>query len=506
MAEQEEKTTSRILNTQMTSPTEGVDLFEYFQKSHRFGAYAVLKINLTLRERVKIIVGQNHEWIKHYLSLYFKKSIDKLNIKEIGEFIHFIQKEQKMKRVLINLITLAPYKRLDHNKLHLFYLEDIYHQIQYRPLVENIVGQILLERFSKRESRLVSVVINKQGSIKKHWLVLIQSKRKKTDFQIWDPSHQYNELNDQVISELDTTLYLEGIKYNIEILPADLIVELPSDVWNPKTNEFTVINSIGKEMTFQVLGRTPAERRFRQEDHFIHSTKNEDFVPIEIGFYPYWYRLGHTTMRIGEALYELTLHGWKRHYEEGDKARAFIFNNPFFKTQIRKYGSWGMPSLAFGCTISVKKNQVEQIQLYLDRLCNAKGKEREKFSLLYNSCNQGIMKAFEHASIPGFSSKGYLGFSSILSFRKLLLNPQVPVQGLYIYPLPGNKITPYMLRSSIPGVLYKYHTLPMEILRAWFFFYFKVLYFRTHSLSNYFKKKWPSKKPVDKKLQGIHSW
>ena len=77
-----------------------------------------------------------------------------------------------------------------------------------------------------------------------------------------------------------------------------------------------------------------------------------------------------------------------------------------------------------------------------------------------------LKRVLEMAGLPGFISNGFMGFSSVLSFRRLLLHPLLPVNARYIYPLPGSEVNEPNLRRWIPRLIYRHNSVVQEWFRA----------------------------------------
>ena len=89
--------------------------------------------------------------------------------------------------------------------------------------------------------------------------------------------------------------------------------------------------------TFILQGRSTAERKFKQEAEVLRHATTDDSLTVEWIFLPFYNIYGHSVVRIGNQLYEFGKHGWKLH----TSARAFLFNNPFFKRRVARYRDSG---------------------------------------------------------------------------------------------------------------------------------------------------------------------
>lgn len=458
---------AKFLNTPYALESAELTLADYFARTPRIGSYAVVEVPIAPRERVRIVVDQNMHWLQKELDGFFKQEVKKLNLGEIERFLEYLRKSRRPGVDIAGMFGLSPHRSLTKSKfLNLFYLDDIAKSSSPRPLILSLVAQILIERYTKRESRLVVLQEARGENVFQDFAVLVKSQWN-DECMVIDAGERFPRLRERMLSGIRNTVYAEdGEAVLFEILAGEFRVTHPRYGWNEKEKSFSIFVGNGREIPFQIVGRSTAERRFRDEEERLVTAADADLVPIEIAFHPFWRRLGHTTLRIGESLYELSSKGWRAHKEGQNSARAYLYNNPFFKQQYNLYKAAGMPPISIAVNVSVARAQALRLRAILDRLSAATGKEKEKFSLIRNNCNQGIMRVLEMADIPGFTSRGYLGFSSILSFRRLLLFPMLPVNGHYIYPLPGSEICEANLRRWVPRLVYRHNTSIQEMVRA----------------------------------------
>ncbi len=104
-------------------------------------------------------------------------------------------------------------------------------------------------------------------------------------------------------------------------------------------------------------------------------------------------------------------------------------------------------------------------------------------------------RVLSESGIEGFETKGFMGFSSVLSFRKMLVQPIHPIQALNIYILPNIQVSELLLRRWIPAVIYKHNTVKSEIARTlplYFHTYLYIGYLRLKGLLNFKKTEKPT--------------
>lgn len=455
------QTTERPLATPVPMKnSSALDL--YFAETSALGSYAVIQVWLG-EEPIQIVVDRHMGWLQDSLEKFFGVRVAKLNLKQISEYLGWLRKNPPLQFSLATVLGLAPHKNIENSKLvKVFFLDDIAHSKSQRSLIFSLVAQILLEKYTSRETRVVC--IEEKHDHKNHvgYAVLIKSNIE--GYQVLDAALEFKNIGHQTFYNLHEKSSHQGLSV-VWVLKTDAFCVLQSrSLYDEKTKSFTIFSGEGRELKFSFLGRTPTEKKFSREEQQIRLAAPDEFVPIEICFHPFWRRLGHTTLRMGEALYELSSKGWKSHL--GKQARAYLFNNPYFKEQYKLYSAAGMSPTSIGVTLMVKKSQVERLQVILQNLVSAQGKEREKFNLYLNNCNQGIMRVLTEAGISGFTDKGYHGFSAVLSFRKILVEPHLEQVGLTLYPLPGTEINEALIRRWIPRLLYRHNSTMMEVSRA----------------------------------------
>ncbi|MGE3756977.1 MAG: hypothetical protein AB7H97_04435, partial [Pseudobdellovibrionaceae bacterium] len=322
----------------------------------------------------------------------------------------------------------------------------------------------LIEKYTQRESRVVKIEEKYEDKSHSGYMVLIRSQI--SGYQVLDSALEFKNIGHHIFYSMNEKTTHQGSPVLWTIKKNEFRVLRSDSVYDDKAKTFSIVSGRGNELNFSILGRTPAEKRFKAEEQQIRSASPDDLVPIEIAFHPFWRRLGHTTLRIGESLYELSSKGWKVYGSQGSSARAYLFNNPFFKEQYKRYSPSGMSPTSIGVTMLAPKYKVDQLQVTVQNLVSAQGKEREKFNLYWNNCNQGIMRVLSEVGFEGFSDKGYHGFSSVLSFRQILIDPPLPRIGIYLYPLPGTEISGANIRKWIPKLLYRHNSTRQEVARA----------------------------------------
>ncbi len=237
----------------------------------------------------------------------------------------------------------------------------------------------------------------------------------------------------------------------------------------------TTIETDAGPVTAEIFGRSPAEAKFKAEDKLIESAGEEDWVPVEIGYSPLFRPDGHTTLRIGNSLFEKGWKGWSAHEGGRDSARAYIFNNPFFKTQIERFGEL-IPAFNIGVTVFAKKKDVVKLREELRHLSTEEGNKEDPFSILFANCNSSLMCRLNNIGVTGVvSPTGPRGASSTLTFQRLLAlqaTEGTPPGTVSIYPLPKTEKTPEQWANAVPdyvrhqsGVLVEAWRLVTEGLR-----------------------------------------
>jgi hypothetical protein len=454
-----------ILNTPYAGLTTEPTIKDYFQSTPRLGSYSVIQAVLSNGKKVKIVIDQYMPWLQSSINEYFKTEVTKLNLNQIEEYLVHLNKINRIDFSLARFLGLAPHKKLDNNnEIDLFYLDDLTAQKNEKNLIFNLVTQILIERFTTRESRIIRITSITEPESKSEYSVVVQS-RDESHYKLFDVLSSFQSLKDHEFKLMNETIENQTTTH-LKIAAEDFKVLKPNLAFSERNKTFTIVNGYGQELMFNIIGRTTADKRFKNEEDQFLAAQDQDLVPIEIGFHPFWRRLGHTTIRIGNSLYELSSKGWKAHKSSVDSPRAYLFNNPFFKGQYALYQETGMPPVSIAVTLLAEKHKVAKLNDQLTDMSLAVGKNREKFSLYFNNCNQGIVRALANAGIEGFETNGYMAFSSVLSFRKLLLNPPLERTQLTIYPLPGSNITEENLRRWVPRLVYRYNSVSMEMTRA----------------------------------------
>ena len=204
----------------------------------------------------------------------------------------------------------------------------------------------------------------------------------------------------------------------------------------PKTSAITATATGEKAVTFEVVGRSAADRLFKEDEKQYQAAPEKEPVTVEWMFFPF-YVDGHTALRIGDKLYEFTRRGWR-----ASPARAFLFNNPFFEAQMARHPKMEMPPFSFGVPLSVAKADAE-------RFAALAAEGRGIFSFWFNNCNQVPYRFLRKAGLT-LGDGVFASFSSIRAFRLLLLNPPEQAGAPRIYPLPNQANASEPLGPAVP--------------------------------------------------------
>lgn len=332
----------------------------------------------------------------------------------------------------------------------------------YRSLYSALAAKTLLDNLtSVKSSALVHLKSVDSGRSTSYEAVAIKNERTNT-LQIMIPfvSNKLFEVNGNgqiIVDHPGGTSALEVTKSSWTLEPLDAIK-------TPKTTDFKLMTSTGKILSLSLIGRSAFERKVKQEAELIEQAHLQDEVPLEWYFHPHYAPLGHTTVRIGGVLYNFTTRGWDIHGEGASNPRAFLFNNPFFKSQYENFKDKGMPPFTLGVTVMVKKQDA------VDFIRKVQSGEQKSFNLFFNNCNQCVIRNLPNTPLATLDSSFYQGFSSVLSFRQLLIEDVVKTQGtVSLYPV--TTIDPSLnLRELVPARVYKDNSALKEIfynLKNW---------------------------------------
>jgi len=224
-----------------------------------------------------------------------------------------------------------------------------------------------------------------------------------------------------------------------------------SPAGKPKTSGVEAQSSGSKDLTFAVMGRSAADRNFKEDEKIYQAAAPGEPVTVEWLFFPF-YIDGHTAVRIGDKLYEFGRQGWRTH-----NARAFLFNNPFFDSQLARHPDSGMPSFSFGVPLSVAKRDAE-------RLAETAAAGGGWFSFFFNNCNQVPMRFLRRAGLA-LGDGAIASFSSVRAFRLLLLHPPAEAGTPRLYPLPNQAAATEPLGPAVPRALVEEHSIAWDLAK-----------------------------------------
>ncbi|MDG0816273.1 hypothetical protein [Bdellovibrio svalbardensis] len=426
-----------------------------FKKQPCLGSYAKVGFLNPQVGSLHIIYDSQAPWLLALIEKHFGKIPETLTYEQIHQVL------RKVKRFLLIQKSL---QHLGLNKTRVlggvrehYYFDEPFALLSQINILLVLAAKVMFEKFTRIETRIVALESLETKAL--CWTLVMKVHDNRAVSCIFDAAFTLPRLH---LEKFENGLLLGHFR----LLEESVLVTPGQKEWTTQKKSLSIFGERGQELHFHVMGRTPAERRFENEEALIAAAQGSQLVPIEINFHPFWRPLGHTTLRIGRHLFELSATGWKAHNQGANTARAFIFNNPFFRKQLGLFSDQGMPPISIGVTLLVPKDKVEVLQVILENLAASQGAQKEKFSLLKNNCNQGIVRVLTQAGIEGFDHKGYLEFSTVLTYRQLLLDPQYPVEGLRIYPLPNTNFDEATLRSWIPALLYRNNTVSREVRRA----------------------------------------
>lgn len=430
------------------------------------GDYAKITFYHRTSASLSVIYDKNAEWIMSSVRNIFSSIPDVMSLDEVKQVLHKIKREYGGRFGLSR----------ESQQRETLYFDDITSLQNYQDVLLVLAAKQLLDCFTKIESRIICLGLPQSGP----QLVLAIRSKGSGCIRLFDPT--------QTVPEIDHEAGDLGLLLNrFSLLENKILIQKSQEEWTNQKKSFSLFGEIGQELNFQIMGRTPAEKRFDREADIIQNASPDQLVPIEINYHPFWRPLGHTTLRVGKHLYELSATGWKAHNSGANTARAFIFNNPFFRKQLKVFADKNIAPMSIGVTLMVAKSKVDVLLIILENLAAAQGPSKEKFSLIKNNCNQGIVRVLTQAGIEGFDHKGYLEFSTVLTYRQILLNPLHPVEGLRIYPLPNTQFTQAEARRWVPTLLYRSNSVSRELMRALPIFPADFFYLNWKRVLAYFK-------------------
>lgn len=324
-----------------------------------------------------------------------------------------------------------------------------------RPLYSALLTKTLLDNLTSRKNSLVVL----KGTLKGQPIELdaVAIKGGETDAQIVIPSltHKVFNLN----SEGQVQLEIQGQMILLEVSASPWKLEPLDTVKTAKSTDFTLMASNGRLLKMNLQGRSAFERKMKQEAELIQNASSDNEVPVEWYFHPHYAPLGHTTIRIGDVLYNFTTKGWDIHGEGASNPRAFLFNNPFFKNQYERFKDQGMPPFTLGVTLKIQKSAIEKF------IASVHSEKTQEFSLFFNNCNQCVIRNFSETPLAQLDAKTYQAFSSAMSFRELILEAPVKMDDVIsLYPVTSLDSLNLNLRELIPARLYKSNTTLKEII------------------------------------------
>ncbi len=444
----------RVENTESGTSPVADSLATYFRRLPRLGVYSSLEINLTKEIRHTVVVEQDIEWLDARLGKFFKRTVENLTIEDIELFLKHLVRTFGFAEIVRELSLSVTKLDLEERQSRTLYFEQIARRSTHRSLSLSLLTQILIEKYTQIEARLIPLVHDDRTL----FVNVIQNPIQKNQYFIFDAVGRVPNLHRREVRT--------DFASNFNLLLNVIHISHCESYWNEKKKQVSLVVANGRRLTFNVSGRTPTEKRFKREEVQRQQALPHETIPVEIYFHSFWRPFGHSSLRVGESLYEMSAKGWKVHDQGANCPRAFLFNNPFFRSQYLKFRRFGMAPISIGITIEIEKAKVDRLQIILQNLLAAKGWHKERFNILFNNCNQGLMRTLSDAGIDGFQTKGFMGFSSVLSFRKMLVRPVHEIKALNIYVLPNIQVSEALLRRWIPSILYKHNTVASEVVRT----------------------------------------
>ncbi len=194
-------------------------------------------------------------------------------------------------------------------------------------------------------------------------------------------------------------------------------------------------------LTFSVETRSSAERLFKKEQEAYATARPEDPVTVEWHYFPFYMPDGHNALRVGDRLFEFVgSKGWRVY----PSARAFIFSNPFFKTQLGRHPE--MPPFSLGVPFQISKAAAEKFARYAEE---SDGKGGIPLSIFFHNCNQVPLRLLRKMGVE-IKLSPFTRYFSNRTFRKLLLAPPVKTGAPRLYLLPNQAAAGETLGSLVP--------------------------------------------------------
>jgi hypothetical protein len=399
--------------------------------SQKIGLYSRISIGFT-EANLNIVSDANAEWLRRSVELKIGKSLELITQNDVKAFLLSIENAD-LSTLLVP--RLHAYRGVDRNvsrDQETYYLEELIAEGKRKDLSLAIIGQLLLENFAKKDSRIVKV--NDSGKPK--FAILINGK----------------------IPELLRVIKCEG---------ADCEKSFSAVAMNmtPKPNppakdqkQFYIYDMKGIVHTLNVVGRSPLERMIKNDQEQFENAGADDLVVVESLFVAQHRPTGSTAFRIGDTIYHFGGDGWGI-YKGSEKIKGFLVSNPYLKNNAKLYESLRVPGFNIGVAMMVPKSHVEQfIKEILDELARP-ADQRVKFDYYKTNCNHIPLCLFRDAGIPMGNPTGISGFSTSATARDLFLNPKYPVRSQNVYPLAGVDLTENQMRDLFPPLLYRFHTL-----------------------------------------------
>ena len=130
---------------------------EIMAAAPKIGDYSVVEVSLSPKASYKIIVDTQAEWLIRSIEKFADKPVAKLDQKSVRAFLDHISSTD-----LVELLT--PTRRVFQGEPRevlrdgdFYYLEELIASRKRPDLVVAIIGQALLERFAKKNSRIIEI-------------------------------------------------------------------------------------------------------------------------------------------------------------------------------------------------------------------------------------------------------------------------------------------------------------------------------------------------------------
>jgi hypothetical protein len=235
----------------------------------KLGDYSLAIVNLGPTRRLRVIVDAKADWMQRAFSVFSGKPIAEADQNSIRAFLDSLRGDAGVKLAGALLAARRAYAvemRPIVRDGDAYYLDELVASGQFPDLAIALIGQVLLENYCKKESRIA--IVRREGAKSAEFGLLVLN----ANPDVFIPGICVNSR-----CGLGTTVEAASI----EVFASESFAPPPEE---KGFRRFSLFDYRGQAHEINVLGRSPTERMVRADQALFEAAGRDDLVPLEVYF------------------------------------------------------------------------------------------------------------------------------------------------------------------------------------------------------------------------------